>query len=205
MAYESLSVDELADLLVEKGFVEESEKFQENEIDGSVIEYITEDHLKEMGIELVGPRVLLMDFLNSLTGQNKPQQRPIPQMNESPKQAMQSSGPVRTSKTSSASKGAARPTTAQPQSNNGEKPKYVREHEKMVESMRAARKLAAYEKAVAEGRAVGPPPELPPIEEPEGLVQCPTCGRKMSEEAARHHFPVCERSFGKSNATRMRR
>ena len=70
----------------------------------------------------------------------------------------------------------------------------------MVEQIRAARKYAAYQKAVEEGRAVGPPPELPPIEEPPDLVQCPYCGRKFGEEQARRHIPVCERSsFTKQN------
>ena len=70
----------------------------------------------------------------------------------------------------------------------------------MVESIRASRKYDTYEKAKAEGKAVGPPPEMPAFEEPEGLVQCPTCGRKMSEEAAKYHFDVCARmNFDKSN------
>lgn len=84
-------------------------------------------------------------------------------------------------------------------------PKCKRDHDKMVEQIRAARKYAAYQKAVEEGRAVGPPPELPPIEEPPDLVQCPHCGRKFSEEAARRHIPVCERSsFSKQNRPRKK-
>jgi hypothetical protein len=63
----------------------------------------------------------------------------------------------------------------------------------MVEQMRAARKYAAYEKAKEEGRAVGPPPELAPIEEPEGMMPCPICGRRFGEAGYRSHVPVCER------------
>ena len=73
-------------------------------------------------------------------------------------------------------------------------PKYKLEHQRLVESMRAARKLQAYEKAKAEGKAVGPPPEMPAFEMPDDdRVQCPYCGRKFAEEAARRHIPVCER------------
>ncbi|KAK8842592.1 Zinc finger C2HC domain-containing protein 1A [Tritrichomonas musculus] len=93
-----------------------------------------------------------------------------------------------------------RPKTAANSGNQENVPKCKRDHDKMVEQIRAARKYAAYQKAVEEGRAVGPPPELPPIEEPPDLVQCPYCGRKFGEEAARRHIPVCERSsFSKQN------
>ena len=95
---------------------------------------------------------------------------------------------------------------AQPAASKNENvPKCKRDHDKMVEQIRAARKYAAYEKAVEEGRAVGPPPELPPIEEPEGLVPCPYCGRKFGEDAAKHHIPVCERMNSKRGNPRGRK
>lgn len=80
------------------------------------------------------------------------------------------------------------------------KSNYKAEHEKLVEAMRAARKLQAYEKAREEGRAVGPPPDLPKYEiENDDRVDCPHCGRKFAEEAAKRHIPVCERmNAGKS-------
>jgi hypothetical protein len=75
--------------------------------------------------------------------------------------------------------------------------KYKIEHEKLVESLRAARKYAAYEKAKEEGRAVGPPPELPKYEmADDDRVMCPYCGRKFAEEAAARHMPVCQRMNG---------
>ena len=68
------------------------------------------------------------------------------------------------------------------------------QHEKLVESLRAARKYQAYEKAKEEGRAVGPPPEMPKYEpEDDDRVSCPYCGRKFGEEAAKRHITVCER------------
>ena len=74
-------------------------------------------------------------------------------------------------------------------------PKYKLEHQRLVESMRAARKLQAYEAAKAAGKDVGPPPEMPAYEMPDDdRVACPYCGRKFAEEAAKRHIPVCERS-----------
>ena len=71
------------------------------------------------------------------------------------------------------------------------------QHEKLVESLRAARKYQAYEKAKEEGRAVGPPPEIPKYEiENDDRVACPYCGRKFGEEAAKRHIAVCERMGG---------
>lgn len=72
-------------------------------------------------------------------------------------------------------------------------PKYKLEHEKLVASMRAARKLQAYEKAKEEGRAVGPPPEIPKYEiENDDRIECPHCHRKFGEEQARRHIPNCQ-------------
>jgi uncharacterized Zn-finger protein len=76
---------------------------------------------------------------------------------------------------------------------------YKIEHEKLIESLRAARKYAAYEDAKAQGKAVGPPPDLPKYEiANDDRVQCPYCGRKFAEEAAARHMPVCQRMNGGS-------
>lgn len=83
--------------------------------------------------------------------------------------------------------------------------KYKAEHEKLVASLRAARKYQAYEKAKEEGRAVGPPPELPKYEiEDDDRVQCPICGRKFGPEQAQRHIAVCERMNGGGGGGRMR-
>lgn len=72
--------------------------------------------------------------------------------------------------------------------------KYKREHQKLVEALRAARKYQAYEKAKEEGKAVGPPPDLPKYEiEDDDRVPCPYCGRKFAAESAQRHIGVCER------------
>ena len=210
--YSSLSVDEVADLISKAGFEAESQYFRDAEIDGSVLPLITEDHLKEIGVELIGPRLLILRYIKrDIVGQQQgakysqpPQQRTT--FNDSGSIAATAKPQRQVPQQSSTQKQnstASRPSTAAPSAstrNNGEVPKWQRDHDKMVESIRAARKYAAYEKAKAEGKAVGPPPEMPAFEEPEGLVQCPTCGRKMSEEAAKHHFEVCARmNFDKSN------
>ncbi|OHT13843.1 hypothetical protein TRFO_43228 [Tritrichomonas foetus] len=83
--------------------------------------------------------------------------------------------------------------------------KYKQEHQKLVEALRAARKYQAYEKAREEGRAVGPPPELPKYEiEDDDRVPCPYCGRKFGAEAAQRHISVCERMSGGGGGGRMR-
>ena len=167
---------------------------------------------------MVGPRVVILDFIGKLIDGTKKQQK-IPTFETNTRKDLNKTVPLKALpkvpvqqqrvKIDNPKAGNSRPTTAKPVVStkmvDGEKPKYVRDHEKIVESMRAARKYAAYEKAVAKGRAEGPPPELPPIEEPEGLVQCPSCGRKMSEEASKHHFPVCARTFSQGNMTKKRR
>jgi hypothetical protein len=82
--------------------------------------------------------------------------------------------------------------------------KYKIEHAKLVESLKAARKYAAYEKAKEEGRVVGPPPELPQCEfDDDDRVQCPICKRRFAEDAAARHIPVCQRmNAGKLRARR---
>lgn len=71
-------------------------------------------------------------------------------------------------------------------------PKYKIVHQQLVESMRAARKLAAYEKALEQGKAVGPPPSLPKIDlVDDDRIQCPSCGRKFGQVQAERHIPNC--------------
>jgi hypothetical protein len=61
---------------------------------------------------------------------------------------------------------------------------HKREHEKLVEALRAERKFTDYEEAREEGRAIGPPPALPKYEiEDDDRLQCPRCGRKFAAEA----------------------
>ena len=75
--------------------------------------------------------------------------------------------------------------------------KYKQEHEKLVQALQAARKIQEYEKAKEQGKAVGPPPELPKYEmEDDDRVQCPYCGRKFGSEVAQKHIAVCERMNG---------
>lgn len=215
---ENMSVDDVAKMIKDAGFGDANAQFfKDAEISGPTLAFITEEHLKEIGIKAIGPRLLILRHIKKMTGRLNP--RPSPQEappsrlpppqpvqfqsphQEKPRanmnQTMTRSMPVK--KTSEAS----RPQTANPP---GEKPKFVQDHEKMVASIRAARKYMKYQKDLEEGKAVGPPPELPPIEEPPDLVQCPTCGRKMSEEAARHHFPVCARmNQGRMNTSKYSR
>jgi hypothetical protein len=192
------SIDDVASQLTDNGFPAIIPIFKENEITGDMFPYITEDHLKEIGITSIGQRLLVLQFISDTVGivvQSKtapsapqysdpPVSYPAQQTFPDPRRA-QASAPAARSKPAAA--------PAKPPENPENVPKYKRDHDKMVETIRAARKYAAYEKAVQEGRAVGPPPELPPIEEPPGLVQCPNCGRKFGEDAYHHHAGVCER------------
>lgn len=70
-------------------------------------------------------------------------------------------------------------------------------HEALVENLRAARKFTEYEKARAEGKAVGPPPQMPKYEMPnDDRQECPFCHRKFGSDALAKHRPVCERMNG---------
>lgn len=218
---ENMSVDDVAKMIREAGFGDNAQFFKDAEISGPALFLLTEDHLKEMGIKAIGPRLLILRHIKKITGRLNPQPRPAaivdapasrlpapqPVQFQSPHQersTQKASNPMaRSMPAKQKSSEASRPQTANPP---GEKPKFVRDHEKMVESIRAARRYMKYQKDLEEGKAVGPPPELPPIEEPPDLVQCPTCGRKMGEEAARHHFPVCARmNQGRMNTSKYSR
>ena len=75
------------------------------------------------------------------------------------------------------------------------KPKYVVEHENLVASLKAARKYAAYADAAAAGKAKGPPPPMPQLQEvPDDRIQCKYCGRKFGQEQYERHVRHCAAS-----------
>ena len=200
-------------MITKAGFEAEAQYFRDAEIDGTVLPLITEDHLKEIGVNLIGPRLLILKQIRKLCGTDRAPP-PIPQPRVSyedapppstkPRQSMGNTmgraAPTQQSAPAPKSSGK-RPTTAQPakSGNTDDMPEWKRKREKMIENIRAARKYEAWEKARAEGKDVGPPPDMPEFEEPPDLVQCPVCGRKMGEEAAKHHIPTCR---GPSNRGR---
>lgn len=63
---DKLTSRQLQQKLNELGFEQYSAAFLQNEISGADIPYITEDHLIEMGVELIGHRMLLIKRLNEL-------------------------------------------------------------------------------------------------------------------------------------------
>ncbi|EAY00767.1 hypothetical protein TVAG_096780 [Trichomonas vaginalis G3] len=212
MSGEDLDVDGVAEALEKAGFSNAVQYFRDAEIKGVVLPLITDEHLKEMGVGPVGTRLLILRWIRKTFGvyRNSPpsvtvSQRSLPpaDMDDGDQDLEFAAPPTAAPKMGG---GQPRPSSVKPKTASGsrgpppqqqdapkEVPKWQRDHDKMVESIRAARRYAKYQADLEAGKAVGPPPELPPIEEPPDLVQCPTCGRKMSEEAARHHFPVCER------------
>jgi hypothetical protein len=219
--YSSWTVDDVVAQLADNDLAEAANLFQDNEISGDMLEYITEDHLKELGIVSVGQRLLVYKFITDTVGM--PVSRPpfgaavSPASPKAAKPHVQfddlpepytppSAGPAARGSAPPAAP-AKRPPPPKPQEEPENIPKYKRDHDKMVETIRAAKKYAAYEKAVQEGRTpAGPAPELAPIDEPEGLIQCPNCGRKFGENAYRHHAGVCERmNAGKRTPARGRR
>lgn len=75
------------------------------------------------------------------------------------------------------------------------KSNYKEQHEQLVANLKAARAATEYEKAKAEGKAVGPPPKMPEYKLPDDdRVECPYCGRKFGSNAAQRHIPFCEKS-----------
>ena len=86
---------------------------------------------------------------------------------------------------------------SKPKTGAGGVPKYKIEHDKLMANIRAARQYTEYENKKAEGKAVGPPPQLPKYEiDDDDREQCPYCGRKFAADAAKRHIPVCERMNG---------
>ena len=172
--YNNWTVDDVCQQLEANDFDYAVSIFSNNEITGDLLPMITEDHLTEMGIESIGKRLLLLQWIRETAGFVAPQSSSAKPANRQPSvdfgadeyeapppsqpKLRQESSPNRSSQPKRAQ------TASAPKDENV--PKCKRDHDKMVEQIRAARKLAAYEKAVQEGRAVGPPPELPPIEEP---------------------------------------
>lgn len=76
------------------------------------------------------------------------------------------------------------------------KPKYKVEHENLVKAMRAARQYGAYEKAKEEGRAVGPPPKMPVMDEmPDDRILC-KCGRRFGQTQYERHIQSCSACHG---------
>lgn len=222
MGGEDLDVDGVCEALEKAGFQNAVQYFRDAEIKGVVLPLITDEHLKEMGVGPVGTRLLLLRWIRKNYGlyrgaapAHQTSQRSLPpQPADDDGDDMEFAEPPQAQpKMSQTRSAAAKPKTASGTRQSvpaaaaapAEKPKWQRDHEKMVESIRAARRFDKYQKDLAAGKAVGPPPDLPPIEEPPDLVQCPTCGRKMGEEAARHHFPVCARMNAGKTPTGPRR
>lgn len=72
MTIESLSAKDLSAKLKYLGFNQYSKVFLTNEITGADIPYLTEDHLIEMHINLIGHRMLLLKKLNELIDGKNP-------------------------------------------------------------------------------------------------------------------------------------
>ena len=199
MSWKQWSSEEVSNQLESKGFPAAGPLFIRHEITGDLLPFVTEEHLTEMGITSIGQRILIIKCISEWVGKQSQQRLLTPQVTD--REAETYAPPKRPSGTASQPRPTGTPkrlassasSNAAAAADPSEKPKYVRDHEKMVESIRAARRYDKYQKDLQEGKAVGPPPDLPPIEEPEGLVECPICHRKFGEEGAKHHIPVCER------------
>ena len=74
----------------------------------------------------------------------------------------------------------------------GGKPKYKIEHENLVAALRAARNMSKYESDKARGKATGPPPPMPVMQDlPDDRIECPYCGRKFGHEQFERHEKFC--------------
>jgi hypothetical protein len=83
----------------------------------------------------------------------------------------------------------------------GGKPKYRVEHENLVTALRAARRIAAYQDAAARGRARGPPPPMPVLQDvPDGRVECRVCHKRFGAEQYERHVRT---GYCTPNATGM--
>jgi hypothetical protein len=159
--YLSWTATDVAAQLAAAGHSSVAPVFAENEISGDMLPFLTEDHLKEIGIDSIGKRLLVFQYISNLIASPAPDPRPHVQLEP-----------------------AAKPEVV---------PKCKGDHEKMVQQIRAAKNQAVHEKVVQKGRETGLTPELASIEQSEGLIPCPVCRKKFSEEGYKHHAPVCER------------
>ncbi|CAG7725519.1 unnamed protein product [Allacma fusca] len=73
-----------------------------------------------------------------------------------------------------------------------ERPKsnWKKNHEDLIEAIRAARRAHAH---IARGGAPADLPPPPPTTNPD-YIQCPHCGRRFNEIAAAKHIPLCAKS-----------
>lgn len=195
---------DVAEFVRNAGYSQYANAFEDAEISGPGLPYITEEHLAEIGIDKIGPRLRILRLLQSKVGTHVIQQAQAPPSKTLPppqritrnsEQSASMRRPTTTTQSGSRARASvSASTSSMPAAVEEEIPKYKRDHDKIMEAIRRGRKIDAYEKAREAGRAVGPPPEPVRYDGPNELVNCPHCGRRFSEKALQHHIGACARN-----------
>lgn len=219
MDYQKWSSNELAKQLNSLGFSQYSRNFRLNEIKGCHLPNITEQHLKEMGIEKVGHRVLLLKRIRQIVdgetpkpanisgGDSNPSSRPSSNLSSAPSQPEPEPAiPQRVIQR--------RQQQMQQQQNLPQQTQQMIQ-EKMTQQLQSLNQESGSDvpssgrqskiryTSAHSGRAqkeTFSSQEPPPAEssgDGDEKVTCEYCGRKLPPDAARRHIPVCAKIRGK--------
>ena len=208
MDYTNWSSKELAQKLTELGFGQYSRDFRVNDIKGSHLPMLTEEHLKEMGITKVGHRVLLMKRISEIVNGSTPKPATIsdnsrPSSNSSTKDTSESDHQPPSARIPAR---VARRQMYQEQqeedddiSNRVSSQQQRRNHSSMEEMGPGSNRYATSQ-STRPGREENKPkmsgsPSIELTMEGDKAV-CPYCGRRLPPDQAKRHIPVCAKIRG---------
>ena len=203
MDYTSWSSKELAQKLTELGFGQYSRNFRVNDLKGSHLPLLTEEHLKEMGITKVGHRVLLMKRISEIVNGSNPK----------PANLSENSRPSSNSSQSQQTESDHQPTSARIPARVARRQMYQdqqEDEEERVSSQQQRRAPSSMEDgmssqtryaASATNRQREEKPKMSQSPSAELVMDgdkavCPYCGRRLPPDQAKRHIPVCAKIRG---------
>ena len=167
MNYKNWSTRELAGKLSSLNLSQYSKYFISHEICGKHLPYLTEEHLEEMGISVIGDRLLLMkvisDFVNGVTPAPAEQQ-----VEATPTQPPRSARSSRLQETF-------------PDTSSDYNPKYTKMEETPAKQSRTDQ--FSSDSSTSSRKQ----------QQKEQTVVCQSCGRSFPIETANKHIPICKR------------
>jgi hypothetical protein len=205
MGYSDWTTADVIRQLKALGFGQYSQDFQTNEICGLHLPFVTEDHLKEMGVKSIGHRILIQRrFADIVAGKvvtqsqpQKPVQKVVavaepPKRSESRAQAQKNS--VSPAKTQNLPKCCDHST----QKAVGRGKSDASDSSSAYSSDRSGPKVIGREK---QAPRVEPTESVKKVEkagvnqniDQDNKVPCPYCGRKFFADLAQRHMNVCGR------------
>lgn len=190
MNYEDWSSKELAKQLSNLGFGQYERDFRVNDIKGVHLPMLTEEHLKEMGIESVGHRILIMkkitDIINGITP------NPINDATEaSEPYSSRSSNRTETESPNIPARVAMR--KAQSPS-----PEVMTDSDPYQKPSGIPARRSALSSAREESQRNRPASSVSAAGDDDKVV-CEYCGRRLAPDAAARHIPVCAKIRSKGS------